>query len=427
MLFEDIHVLCPDGKILEHVYVLTKEHTILSITKEPPATMPNERKYPGRGKLMIPGFVNAHCHVPMTLLRSVGTGLPLDQWLNNAIFPIEGRMTTNDSYIGTLLGIAEMLKSGITSFTDMYLFGHACAKAVIESGIKANLSMGVTCFDKQNFDSLPFVKETKEMVREYHNIDNGRLKIDAGIHGEYTSNPNIVQQMGEYAKENSLHTHIHLSETSEETSACIARHQKTPAAYFESLGFFENPTTAAHCVHLTEEDMEILSANHVTVAHCPVSNLKLGSGIANVRQMQAKGISVSIGTDGTASNDNLYFFEDVKLAALLQKGIHKDPTALPACKMFKMATKNGALSQGRTDTGELREGCRADLAIIDLNSIHLTPSIDLVNTLLYSAMPSDVCLTMVDGKILYENREFLTLDIEKIKADAKLIANRIHS
>lgn len=426
MLFQNIHVLCPDGSILPNAYVQTTSDTITYVGQKPPQNN-HDHCYNGQNKLLIPGFVNAHCHVPMTLLRSVGAGLPLDKWLNNAIFPLEGRMTSAQSYTGALLGIAEMLKSGITSFTDMYLFGHACCEAVLDSGIKANVSMGVTCFDDTSFEQLAFVQETKEMVEQYHNIDCGRIKIDAGIHGEYTSNPRIVQAMGEFAKQHHLNTHIHLSETKEETQACIARHHKTPAAYFESLGFFENPTTAAHCVYITEQDMDILASNQVTVAHCPISNLKLGSGIADVVKMQTKGIRVAMGTDGVASNDNLYFFEDMKLTSLLQKGCHCNPTALPALEVLGMSTKNGALSQGRTNTGEISVGLKADIAVIDFNAIHLTPTVDYLNTLLYAAAPSDVCLTMVDGKVLYENGNFLTIDIEKVMSETKKISKALHS
>lgn len=418
MLFQNIHILCPDGQVLPNAYLKTNGDTIAFVGQNPPPS-DGDTLYNGSGKLLIPGFVNAHCHVPMTLLRSMGTGLPLNQWLHNAIFPVEGRMTKQQSYTGALLGIAEMLKSGVTSFTDMYLFGISCCEAVIASGIKANLSMGVTCFDDTPFYQIPFVKETIEMVNTYHNSANGRLKIDAGIHGEYTSNPQVVQAMGEFAKKHKLHTHIHLGETEAETNDCIARHKKTPAAYFESLGFFKNPTTAAHCVYLTDQDMDLLAANQVTVAHCPISNLKLGSGVADVVKMAEKGIHVAIGTDGPASNDNLYFFEDMKVTSLLQKGIHRNPTVLPANTILQMATKNGALSQGRLDTGVIAPGKKADLAVIDFNAVHLTPTANWIDTLLYAAIPTDVCLTMVDGKVLYQDGNFLTIDIEKVLAEAR--------
>ncbi len=425
MLFSNINILCPDGTILKNGYleVTGKKITYLGTTN------PNcdaEECYDGTNKLLLPGFVNTHCHVPMTLLRSMGADLPLNRWLHEAIFPIESKLTEEHGYIGALLGIAEMLQSGVTSFTDMYFFGEARSKAVLESGIKANLSMGILCLDDSEVDAAPMVQETKDVFTAWHNTNDGQLKIDVGLHAEYTSNPKIVRGVSEYAQSIGANMHIHLAETKEETEGCIARHQKTPAAYFRDMGTFENNTTAAHCIYMTDEDLDILANYHVTVSHCPISNLKLGSGIADVIKMQNHGVAVSIGTDGPASNDNLNFIEDMKLAPLLQKGFHRNPSLLSSGEVLKMATHNGAVAQGRRDTGEIKVGNRADLVVIDYNSINLQPETDLATALIYAALPSNVKMTMVDGKVLYRDGVFLTIDSEKILYEAARLGKKLY-
>jgi len=211
--------------------------------------------------------------------------------------------------------------------------------------------------------------------------------------------------------------HIHLSETEKEFEECIARHGKTPAAYMKEMGIFDSPTTAAHCVYLTEADMEILSEKGVTAAHCPVSNLKLGSGIAKLPDMMAHGINIALGTDGTASNNNLNLFEELKLAALLHKGAEKKADICSPTEVLRMATVNGAVSQGRPDTGVLKEGNRADFAVIDCNRIYMKPEHDMLSNLVYSAQGSDVVMTVVDGRVLYRDGVYTTLDIEKITAE----------
>lgn len=425
MIFSNINILCPDGTILENAWLKVTEKKISYLGTSDPKCE-NEEYYDGTNKLLIPGLVNTHCHVPMTLLRGLGADLPLERWLHEAIFPVEHKLTEKHGYVGALLGIAEMLQSGVTSFTDMYFFGESRSKAVLESGIKANLSMGILCLDDSEVDTAPMVQETKDVFAAWHNTNDGQLKIDVGLHAEYTSNPKIVRGVSEYAKNHGANMHIHLAETKEETEGCILRHKKTPTTYFRDLGTFENNTTAAHCVYMTDEDLEILAQSHVTVAHCPISNLKLGSGIADVVKMQSHGISVSIGTDGTASNDNLNFMEDMKLVPLLQKGSHRNPSVLPSQEVLKMATRNGAFAQGRKDTGEIKVGNRADLVVIDLNAINLQPEIDLATALIYSALPSNVKLTMVDGKILYRDGVFLTIDIEKILSESMMLGKKLY-
>ncbi|HIT88553.1 MAG TPA: amidohydrolase [Candidatus Coprocola pullicola] len=425
MLFSHCNILLSNGEILEDAYLQVTDDKITYIGDKKPQTT-TDTIYDGTNKLLLPGFVNTHSHVPMTLLRSVGADLPLDRWLNDAIFPMEDKLNKDWAYSGTLLGIAEMLRSGITSFSDMYFFGEARATAVLETGINANLSMGILCFDDSSFEKAPMVQETKDLFYTYHNANGGQVKVDVGLHAEYTSNAKIVKAVGEYAKEIGANVHIHLSETKKETQECIARHGKTPTAYFHDLGLFDNITTAAHCVWLTQQDREILAKKNVFVSHCPISNLKLGSGLADMASLAQEGVKISIGTDGVASNDNLNFLEDVKLSAMLQKGLHQDPSLFSAKQTLQMATKNGALAQNRTNTGALTLGNQADIVVVDYYSLNLLPKTDMLSSLIYAALPSDIKMTMVNGKILYQNGEFTTIDIEKVMHEVDRIGKKLY-
>ncbi len=425
MLFSHCNILLADGEIQKDAYLQITGDKITYIGTEKPQAA-SDIVYDGTNQLLLPGFVNTHSHVPMTLLRSIGADLPLARWLHEAIFPIENKLNKHWAYFGTLLGIAEMLRSGVTSFTDMYFFGEARAKAVLETGINANLSMGILCLDDSSFEKAPMVQETKDLFQQYHNANAGQLKVDVGLHAEYTSNAKIARAVGEYAKEIGANVHIHLSETNKETQECIARHGKTPTAYFNDLGLFDNPTTAAHCVWLTQQDREILAKKNVFVSHCPISNLKLGSGLADMWALAQQGATLSIGTDGAASNDNLNFLEDMKLSAMLQKGLHQDPSIFSAKQVLQMAAKNGAISQGRTNTGTLAVGNQADIVAVDYHSCNLLPKTDMLSALIYAALPSDIKMTMVNGKILYQNGTFTTIDIEKVMYEVEHIGKKLY-
>ncbi len=416
MIFKDIAVLDEHFSIKKHQYVKTAGDKIVYIGD----TMPDasgEQQFDGKNKLMIPGMVNAHTHVPMTLLRGYGEKLPLDRWLNERIFPYEDQLDGSSVYYASCLGIAEMLRFGTTSFTEMYNFCDEIAQAVEESGIKANISRGLLCFDDSDLKDLQSFQESVSLYQNWHNAANGRIKVDMCIHGEYTSTPKIVRQMAEYAGSIGSCMHIHLAETKKEFDECIERRGKTPAEYMEEMGIFDLPTTAAHCVWLTPHDMEILAAKGVTAAHCPVSNLKLGSGVAKLSEMQQHRINIALGTDGCSSNNNLNLFEEQKLAALLHKGVELNPELCSPEEVVAMATKNGAASQGRTDTGVLKEGNRADFAVLDCDRTYMQPEHDNMSNLVYSAQGSDVVMTVVDGRILYQDGEYPTLDIEKITAE----------
>ena len=257
------------------------------------------RRYDGRGKLLMPGLVNAHSHAPMTLLRGYAEGLSLQAWLNERVFPFEARLTGQDVYFGSLLAYAEMLRFGVTASADMYFFGQDMAKAVLDSGMRANICLSVTCFDDRAFEELPVYEETLRLLESSQGAGNGRLRVDACLHAEYSSTPKVVAGVADFARRMGLRVHVHLSETKQEHEACKARWSLTPAAYLERQGLLEKPPgIAAHCVHCEEGDRQILAKHGVSAACNPVSNLKLASGILDAPAMLRSGVNLCLGTDG---------------------------------------------------------------------------------------------------------------------------------
>ena len=372
------------------------------------------------GNLLIPAFYNTHCHAAMTLFRGYGEDLPLHRWLNEKIFPAEELLTRKSVYVATKWAIAEMLRRGIASFSDMYMFEDAVADAVLETGIKANLARSLVSFDPTvdpKTDSR--LAEAIALAKEYHMAADGTLKIDFSLHAEYTNLPHYCAYVGRYAKEHGLLMQLHLSETEEEHEACIKRHGKTPSAFFADLGVFDTPTSAAHCVWLSEEDIAILAEKGVTAVHNPVSNLKLGSGVMQLRKLLDAGVNVALGTDGVASNNRLDVLREMQTAAILHKGISRDPACLVASELLPLATENGARAQGREDCGRLAIGARADLTLIDRHSIHNLPTYDDHAMLAYSAESADVRMTMVDGRILYRNGEYTSIDEERLRRESQ--------
>ena len=380
-----------------------------------------------RGKLLMPGLVNCHSHIAMVLMRGQGSGLPLHEWLFDTIFPIEDRLTREDVAAASRYAIMEMLAGGTTSFSDMYFFPEETVRAVAETGIRANLNRCVQCFDEnETVAQNRQIKESLALFEQYHGAAEGRVHIDFSIHAEYTCKSHIVRAYSEECRARGGRMHIHLSETQREVDECRARYGVSPVEWFESLGTFDSPVAAAHCVALSDRDRALLRAHGVNVVHNPTSNLKLGSGVMDLGALLAAGINVALGTDGTASNNNLNMFEEMHLASLLHKGVTLDPTAAPDALVIDMATRNGALAQGRGDVGALEVGKKADLIALDLTRTHLYPNFDTAALVTASAQAGDVCMTMVDGKILYENGEFLTFDAERVRADMRAAVARLY-
>ena len=380
------------------------------------------------GKLLIPGLVNAHTHAAMTLLRGVGSDLSLQEWLFEKIVPIEDKLTPDDIRVGTELAMLEMLACGTTSFSDMYFFPEVTAEAVISSGMKANLNRPVQSFDpSERGEDSRRIKEALALYEGYNGAGDGRVKIDFCVHAEYTCTEAVTRYLANIVREKRGNLHIHLSETEKEQRQCIEKYGKTPLRWFYDLGALDSRAFCAHCVWVTDEDMELMTKLGIGAVHNPTSNLKLGSGFAPVQKMLDLGINVALGTDGASSNNNLNMLEEMHLASIIHNGYTGDPTIMKPASVIRMATKNGAIIQGRADTGEIKVGMRADITAIDLSAPHLRPNVDTPALLCYSAQSSDVCMTMADGRVLYENGEYLTLDRERILFEAERAAKRLYN
>ena len=422
MLFKNIAYADESYTLQTGGYIATQGNRITYIGSEAPAEYTGD-VFDGQNHVALPGFFNAHCHVPMVLLRGFGEGLPLQRWLEERMFPFEDLLTADDMYWGSLLGIAEMLASGCVSFTDMYMEVESLCRAVQESGIKANLCHGATGGADTHYADTWGGRATQSLMQYMKSAPNDRILADVGIHAEYTSDALICREAACFAEENGMRIHTHISETRKEHEECKQRRGMTVTQWFLQNGVLEVPASVAHCVWVEDEDMDILAAKGATVGHCPSSNLKLGSGIARVKTMVEKGVRVAIGTDGAASNNNLNVLEEVSLASLLQKGATMDPLFMGTAQTLEMACRNGALGQGRTDCGALKVGNRADIVLYDLDGPALQPRLDVLSNVLYSAQANAVALTMVDGEVVYENGEYKNIDIEKVKYHAGHIAN----
>lgn len=416
ILFDKANILFHDGTSWKEAYLVTNGSKIETISKERPEG-DFDRVIDCSKKMLAPGLYNCHSHSPMSIFRGYGENLPLDRWLSEKIWPAEDKLTDADVYLGSMLSIAEMIKNGIVSFSDMYFFSETTAKTVIESGIKANIGRCITAFDNSiTAESDPRFKEAIELHKAYHGSADGRILIDMSIHAEYTTVENTCKYVSDYAVENGIGMQIHLSETAKEHKEGKARRNGlTPAEFFLETGVFRANTTAAHCVHVTDSDIEILAKNGVSVAHNPASNLKLGSGVMPLTKLIDAGVNVTLGTDGSASNNTLDILKETYLAALLQKGTTGDTSKFDSSVFVSMATVNGAKAQGRMGSGIIAEGAPADIILIDLDAINTLPYFDLADTFVFSANSSNVCMTMVDGKILYENGVLLTIDEENLK------------
>ena len=416
-----------EGHLYPDAYIAIKDGKITYIGSDAPQEQA-EKIIDGRGMIAMPGLVNTHSHAAMSLMRGYADDYVLQEWLNDHVFPIEGKLVGDDVYWAMLGAQAEMLATGTIAYTDMYMHLPKMAQAAVDGGLYANISNGAMCFNPAGycFDTDGVTGQNREVLERFHQADNGRVKLDVSIHAEYTSFPGLWQDFSAYAAENGLNMHIHLSETRAEHENCIAKYGKTPAAILAENGVFNTRATAAHCVWVSDADMDLLREKQVTVAHNPVSNLKLASGIAPVARMLEKGVNVALGTDGVCSNNNHDLFEEIKLAALLQKGISGDPRLVPAQQALKMATRAGAFAQGREqEIGQLKEGFDASLILVDTGKPGLYPVHNPVSTLAYSARGGDVYLTMIRGKVLYENGIYTALDMEHIRSKMEPILNRL--
>ena len=422
VLFQHVTVLTmdPAQPLLKDAYVAVEGTTISFVgTTRPQGEF--ERVVDGAGQVLMPGLINCHTHVPMTLMRGYGGGCDLQHWLQEYIFPAEAKLDERAVAAGTALGLAEMIATGTTCIVDMYMKTGTIAQQIMDAGISANLSCGGLYFgDPKDFspDKCSDCRNQEELMQQWHGAGDGQILVDASIHAEYTSSAPLWQWTADFAQKNKLGMHVHISETKLEHEQSLQRHGKTPLAILDQYGVWERGGTAAHCVWVSDEDMDLMARKHVTAVHNPVSNLKLGSGVARVPKMLEVGVNVALGTDGVSSNNNADLFEEIKLAAMLHKGVSRDPMVVTAHQALEMATVNAARALGR-NTGVVAPGKVADLILVDFNRPNLVPCHDVEENLVFSARGSDVSMNMARGKIIYEKGAFLTLDLEKIRSEVE--------
>ena len=379
------------------------------------------RMIDAHGAAVLPGFINTHTHIPMSLLRGIASDLPLKAWLEEKIYPAEAKLTGEAVYWGSMLSILEMLAGGITCFSDMYFFSDDIAKAVHKSGIRAFLSSAI-------IDSVPGGDKRLARAVAFHRDWDGRgnIRVTMAPHAEYTVSADLFRKIRHEAEKHKMRIHIHVSETEQEHKDCIKRNGKTPVGWLNGLGLLDLPVMAAHCVHVEDADMDIMAEKNVSVLSCPQSNLKLASGVAPLQRMIKKGITVSLGTDGAASNDNQSMMEEMTLASLLQKGVYRDAENIPARKALRMATIAGAEALGiAQETGSIETGKRADIVLLKTNGVRYTPKTDTLNNIVYSGSDHDIYLTMVNGEILYENGVYAFIDAGEVKEKANQYAAKI--
>lgn len=420
LLLKNIELLdTPNGEVN---VIAIEDGKISYIGKDLPDSFAADEVIDGKGMLATAGMVNTHGHVSMTLLRSYADDMALMDWLENKIWPIEAKMNAKDIYWGAMLGIAEMLKSGTTCFADMYCFMDDVASAVAETGIRANLSRGLIGLAPDKDEKLA---ENTQLVKDWQGYDNGRIRITYGPHAPYTCPVEYLQKVIEAAQSNNAEIQMHLCETKGEVENCIKEHGVTPIKLMDQLGMFEQGTIAAHCVYLTEDDMDIMAAKNVRVAHNPQSNLKLASGIAPVARMLEKGICVGLGTDGASSNNNLDMLEECRAAAMLHKTTTLNPLAVPAAQAWDMATVNGAKVLGFDELGKLSVGQQADIVLWNMHKPYWYPRHNKLSLLVYAANSSDADTVIVNGKVVLQNGSMTLFDEEKIYAEANLRAQKL--
>ncbi len=356
------------------------------------------------GNILMPGFVNAHAHTAMTILRGIKDDASLQDWLFDNVIPREGKLSDQDVYWGQMLGIAEYVRNGITCMEENYFNYQGMTKAIAKSGIRARISVGAKVSTPEGYNCYEDLKNQYNIIKTNTNAD--LVKISCFAHAIYTVSEQKFFDILRFAKEYDVPLGIHLAETLKEVGDCTLEHNGlTPAGYLESLGFLDRPCLCAHCVHMDKDDLQILADYDASVVTCPSSNIKLASGIAPIYAMQNKGINIAIGTDGVASNNSLDMFKEMFLVATLSKVSISDPSVVSALDVLKMATINGANAMG-LNCGEIKKGKCADIILVGLNEPHMQPTSNIVSSLVYSAKGSDVYLTMVGGKILYHDGKY---------------------
>ncbi|NCB22707.1 MAG: amidohydrolase [Deltaproteobacteria bacterium] len=369
-------------------------------------------------KLVLPGLINAHTHAAMTFLRGLADDMPLMDWLNKRIFPVEQKLTPELVRLGSLMGYAEMLRTGTTACVDMYLFEASVFEAAETAGLRCLGGEAVFAFPSAAFSGPEAdLDATRALAEKYR--DHDRLRVAVNPHSVYTTTAEILTACRDLAQELNLPLHIHLAETPSETQICLSAQGKRPTEYCRSLGLLDVPCTLAHVVDVTSEELDLLARKNAVVAHNPSSNMKLASGAAPVAAMLARGIRVGLGTDGPASNNRLNMFSEMGRAALMHKLTGLDPTLLPAGQVLDMATLGGAAAMHDARLGTLAPGMAADCIALDLSEPNLQPMYNEVSHIVYAATGMETRMTMVGGEVLYNDGHFTRFDYPALRQEMR--------
>ncbi|WP_416149745.1 amidohydrolase [Salipaludibacillus sp. HK11] len=416
-------VTMDDDNSLFYGYVVVEENGFKKVSKGSPTSeelKSANQVIDGKGKWLMPGLINTHGHLGSTLLRGAGDDMSLMTWLEQVMWPNEARFDKETVLIAAELAMMEMIKSGTTTFLDMYhMHLDDVADLVMEKGLRATLCRGMIglCSEEEQEAKLA---ESVRLFDQFHGKGNGKLSIALSPHAPYTCPPPFLNRVVETAEKHQMIIHTHLSETRGEVEKHLKDYGKRPVEHMEELGLFRQPCLIAHGVHVNEQEINILKDCQVAVSHNPMSNLKLGSGIAPIPEMQSKGITVALGTDSTASNNNLDMFEEMRMAALIHKGFNENPSATTSIETLAMATSKGAEALRLDRLGKITPGFKADFIIVNPNEPHLTPWNEsrVQSHLVYSASGSDVTDVFIDGQPIYLNRQLINFDEEKIISQA---------
>ncbi|MBU6146150.1 MAG: amidohydrolase [Paenibacillaceae bacterium] len=425
IVFDRVSYLTPDG-VIAVANIRIVEGIITEITDEAIACVPGDERISLPHKLLLPGLVNAHGHAPMSLLRGLKDDAPLAEWLQAHMWPAEARYTAADVRAGAMLAMMEMIASGTTTFLDMYDHMDVVAQAVEDVGMRAVLSRGIIGLCSE-VEQAAKVAQAQAFVRDWHGAAQGRITAMVAPHALYTCPPALVETLIGVAHAYRVPLHIHLSETAHEVAQHVVQYGMRPPVHLQQLGAYDLSLVVAHAVHVDDAEIAAFAAHGVSVVHNPRSNLKLASGVAPIPQMLQAGVNVCLGTDSAASNNNLDMFQELRTAALVHKGITYDPTAVPAHAAWHMATRAGAQALQLPHVGHIAVGMQADVIAIDVRAPHLQPNAKLPSHIVYAASGADVTDVWTAGKRLLCNREYTTIDEERVRFDVAQACARIRA
>ena len=420
ILIKDALTLLPDGVETCSVYV---SGGVIASVSDAPVGFKADKTIHGTGKMLIPGLVNAHTHATMTVLRNCADDLLFDEWLFGRVIPFEDKLTAEDNYWGTTLSIMEMLSTGTTCFIDMYMHLDSVARAVNDSGMRAVLSRGLMNSADDPSVGEVRIKEALDALENWKHHD--MISFMLAPHAPYTCDEGFQREVAQLAKQLNLPIKTHISEGLVEIDTIREKYGCTSVEMMDRNGLLTDTTIAAHCVQVTESDIKTLAERGVCVITNPVSNLKLANGVAPVPKMMKAGVKVALGTDGASSNNTLNMFRELAVLSLIHKGVNHDALAITATEGFTIATKGGAMAAGRSDMGEIKTGNVADLVLLDLECPNMQPVNNPVSALAYSTYGTEVETVIINGKVLYENKEFLTIDSGKVYHEVSKICERI--